>query len=186
MLLLLADYYSHSRCQLAKLVAHEISLVTGTTQSGTPTGSVEEPDDVYFRFGGAAIAKMLKHRYSYLTQTKMECNSNWNCYVCVREESEEGLCVRERWRGGVRRHACERGVMCVRRHVWEGVRRHAFWLPLHTHMPSDPLSHACVWEREGVRRHAFWLPLFTHTHAFWFPLTHTHVAVTGRKYSAFN
>ena len=50
--------------QLAKWVAHEISLVSGTgTQLGSRTELVEEPDDVYLRFGGAAIAEMLKHRY---------------------------------------------------------------------------------------------------------------------------
>ena len=50
--------------QLSKLVAHEISLVTiGTTQSSTSVALVEEPDDVYYRFGGAAIAEMLRNRY---------------------------------------------------------------------------------------------------------------------------
>ena len=50
--------------ELSKLVAHEISVVTSKNADQPSTSvAVEEPDDVYYRFGGAAIAEMLHNRY---------------------------------------------------------------------------------------------------------------------------
>lgn len=48
---------------LAKWVAQEISTATSGSMSPSTTTTVEEPDDVYYRFGGAAIAEMLHNRY---------------------------------------------------------------------------------------------------------------------------
>ena len=47
--------------QLAKWVAQGIPVTNKTSTSTTAT--VEEPDDVFYRFGGAAIAEMLHKRY---------------------------------------------------------------------------------------------------------------------------
>lgn len=50
--------------ELAKLVADKVSVVTSkNTDQPSTMVAVEEPDDVYYEFGGAAIAEMLHNRY---------------------------------------------------------------------------------------------------------------------------
>ena len=57
-----------------------------------------EPDDVYYRFGGAAIAEMLHNRYKKIGQVETDETENGNGKLKRKPETESGNGKAEIWK----------------------------------------------------------------------------------------